>query len=106
MVGVGAPEFAHRLHRAGLHQAAARLAIRHYHDPAGIQRFGRFRHEPHAAERDYVAFALARLASQFEAVADHVGEFLNLGHLVVVRQQNRPALLLKLQDLPGYCGFS
>ena len=96
-----APEFADRLHRAALHQAATRLAIGHHHDALRIQDLGRFGHEPDAAERDHVALELARLARQFQAVADHVGQFLNLGFLVVVRQQNRPALLFQFQDFVG-----
>ena len=44
---------------------------------------------------------LARLARELEAVADHVGKFLNLRFLVMMRQQNRTALLLQFQNLIG-----
>ena len=87
-----APEFAHRLDRAAFHQAATGVAIGHHHDAVGIQHLGGLGHEPDAAERDHVALEIARLAGQLQAVADHVGQFLNLGFLVVVRQQNRAAL--------------
>jgi hypothetical protein len=93
------PELAHRLHRACLHQAATRLAIRHNDNAAWVQDFGRFRHEPNTAEGNYIAGKLARLSRQFQAVAYHVGQFLNLRLLVMVRQQNRPALVLQFQNL-------
>ena len=69
-----------------------------------IQHLGRLRHEPDAAEGDHVALELARLAGQFQAVAHHVGQFLNLRLLVVMRQQDGLALLLQLQNLVGNRG--
>ena len=47
----------------------------------------------HAAECDHVAIELLRLARQLEAVADDVGEFLDLAVLIVVRQDDGAALL-------------
>ncbi len=49
---------------------------------------------------------VSRLARQLQAVADGVGQFLNLGFLVVMRQHDRVALALQLEDLvsDGGCG--
>ncbi len=94
-------ELAHRFDRAALHQAATGLAVRH-HDGAGrVQHFGGFRHEPDAAKRDHIARELARLAGQFQAVADDVGQFLDFRFLIMMRQQNRTALLFQFQNLFG-----
>ena len=68
---------------------------------SGIQHLGGLGHEPDAAEGDHVALEIAGLAGQLQAVADHVGQFLNLGLLVVVRQQNGLPLLLQVQDFVG-----
>src|ERR1039457_2202627 len=54
---------------------------------------------PDPAERDHVAGEFPRLARQLQAVADHVGQFLYRRFLVMMRQQNRPALLLQFQNL-------
>ena len=87
-----AAELAHGFDGAGFHEAATGLAIGH-HDGAGrVQHLGGFRHEPDAAEGDHVAGELAGLAGEFEAVADHVGQFLNLGFLVMMRQEDGAAL--------------
>ena len=59
----------------------------------GIEHLGGFGHEPHAAECDHIAFEVARLARQFQAVAHGVGKLLDLRLLVVVRQQDRLAAL-------------
>ena len=58
----------------------------------GIQNLGRLGHEPDAAEGDDVAVEFLRLARQFQAVADGVGQFLDFGFLIMMRQDDRPAL--------------
>ena len=55
------------------------------------------------------ASVVGGLAAQFEAVADEVGEVLQLGLLVVMRQDHRVALLAQAVDLgaqvePGQVG--
>jgi hypothetical protein len=65
------------IHRAGVHQAATGIAIRHDHDSLRIQYFGGLRHEPDAAEGNHFAIELLRLAGEFQAVADDVGQLLN-----------------------------
>ena len=56
----------------------------------------RVRHE----EREIraIAFGLARFTGQFQTVADHVGKFLNLGILIVVREQNGAAVSLEIEN--------
>ena len=49
--------------------------------------------------RNVTACPLAGLSREFQAVANHIGQFLNLRFLVVMRQQNCPALLLQFQNL-------
>src|SRR5207237_6954678 len=98
MIRIAPPVVANRLDRTALHQAAASLFVGNDDNPRGIQNFGGFRHEPHAAERDDVAFGFARLAGEFEAVAHEVGEFLNLGFLVMVREQDSPALMFEVEN--------
>ena len=46
---------------------------------------------------------LAGLAGQFQAVADGIGEFLDLGLLVVMRQDNGAAFALELEDFFSQC---
>ena len=92
-------ELADGLHRATIDEAATGLAIGHYDDSSRVQHLGGFGHEPDAAEGDDIAREVAGLARQFQAVADHVSQFLNLRYLVMMGQQNRPALMLQFQDL-------
>ncbi len=88
------PELAYRFHRTALHQAAARVPIRYHHNAARVQYLRGLRHEPDAAKRNHIAFEVAGLARELQAIAHHVGKLLNIGLLVMVRQQNRTALLL------------
>ena len=52
----------------------------------------------HAAEDDAVGRRLLRLKRQTEAVADVIGDVLDLADLVVVRQDDRVALLREGAD--------
>ena len=56
-------------------------------------------HEVDAAERDHVGVGGRRLAREAERVAHEVGDVLNLGHLVVVSQDDRVAFLGQRADL-------
>ena len=60
---------------------------------SGRQDRGGLGHEVDAAEGDHVGVGVGRLARQAERVAHEVGHVLDLGHLVVVRQDHRVALL-------------
>ena len=53
------------------------------------------RHEPYSAESDDVTLESAGLAGQLQAVTDDVGEFLNLGFLVMVSQYHGAAFALE-----------
>ena len=86
------------LDRAAFNQTAAGVLIGHDDDARRIQDLRCLRHEPDAAERDDIAFGLARLAGQFQAVADHVGKFLNLGILIMMREQNGAAIALEIEN--------
>ena len=89
------------LHRTAIHQAAPGVLIRHHHDALRIQHLGRLRHEPDAAKRDHVAREIPGLASQFQAIADGIGQLLNLGVLVMMRQNDGLAAALQLGDFFG-----
>ena len=43
-------------------------------------------------------FRLASLAGQLKAVPHHIGQFLNLGILIVVREQNGPTLTFEVEN--------
>jgi hypothetical protein len=98
VVGILALEFAYRLDRATHDKTAAGVLVRHDYNPRRIQHFGRLRHEPNTAERNDIAFGFTGFACQLETVADHVRKFLDLGVLVVVRQQNGTAVALELEN--------
>ena len=65
----------------------------------GAEDRGRLGHEVHAAERDHRLVDLRRGLREAERVADVVGDVLDLGHLVVVRQDHGAALARQLADL-------
>jgi hypothetical protein len=46
------------------------VGVGHHHDPVRVENLGRLGHEPDAAEGDHVALEIARLAREFQAVAD------------------------------------
>jgi hypothetical protein len=79
-------------------ERAARLEIGHHDDPIGVQDLRSLGHEVDAAERDHVAVDLRGGLGERERVAHEVGEVLDLGLLVVVREQDRVALFLELED--------
>ena len=68
-----------------------------------IQRLRRLRHEPHAGERNDVAFEIAGPAREFQAIAHHIGKRLDLGLLVMVRQQNSAAFPFQVENFFGNC---
>src|ERR1041384_7295415 len=67
-------ELANGFNRATLHQAAARLAVGDHDDALRVEHLGSLGHEPYAAESDHITRELARFASQFQAIADDIGE--------------------------------
>ena len=70
-------------------ERAAGGEIRQQHGLLRRQNRRRLGHEVHAAEDDDVGVGLRRLAGQAERVADEIGDVLDLGPLVVVREDDR-----------------
>ena len=65
----------------------------------GTEHRGRLGHEVDAAELDHVGVGLRRLAGEAERVADEVGHVLELGQLVVVREDDGVPLGRERADL-------
>jgi hypothetical protein len=104
VVRVLAFEGAEHFDRAAVDEGAAGIAVRDDDGAGGIEGLGGFGHEPDAAEGDDFAVEFPGFAGEFEAVADDVGEFLDLGFLVVVGEDDRVALALQREDLVGDAG--
>ncbi len=73
-------------------QRAAGLEVGNQHALVRAQDRGRLGHEVDATEDDQLAVGGSRLLGEPERVADVVGDVLDLGELVVVREDHRPAL--------------
>ena len=73
-------------------QRAAGVQVRDQHGLVGRQDDRGLGHEMHAAKHDHLGVGLGRLARESERVAHIVGDVLHLGHLVVVGQDDGPAL--------------
>jgi hypothetical protein len=73
-------------------QRAAGVRIGQQHGLPGREDRRRLGHEVHAAERDHVLGGRSGLDRQAERVADVMGHVLDLGQLVVVREDHRAAL--------------
>ena len=65
----------------------------------GVEDLRRLGHEVDAREADDVGLRLRRRLRELERVADEVGDVLDLAVLVVVREEDRVALLLEALDL-------
>ena len=93
MIGMRLAERRELLGRAAVLQAAAGVHVGQHDDLVGRQDLGGLGHEADAAEGDHVGVGRRRLARQIEAVADEIGEVLDLGLLVIMREDDRVALL-------------
>jgi hypothetical protein len=82
-------------------QAAPGVFIRYHYDAMRAQNLGRLGHKPDAAECDHIAVEILRPARKLQAIAHRIGEFLNLGFLVVMRQDDGLAVALEFEDLFG-----
>jgi hypothetical protein len=81
-------------------ERATGLQVRDDHDLLRVHDLGRLGHEVHAAEQDHLrVLRVARAFRQFERIAEMVGDVLDVGVLVVVRQDHRLALALQPRDL-------
>jgi hypothetical protein len=99
VAGVVAEERGERVRGAAVGEGAARLQVRHHHRALRVQDLGGLGHEVDAAEDDDVAVHLLRRLGELQRVADHVGQVLDLGFLVIMGQDDRIPLLLQAEDL-------
>jgi hypothetical protein len=99
MVGMRRAERRELVGRAAVLEAAAGVHVGQDDDLFGRQDLRRLGHEAHAAEGDHLGVGRRRLARQIEAVADEIGEVLDLGLLVIMGEDDRVALLLEARDL-------
>ena len=77
---------------AGL-QGAAGLAVGQDHDLVRVENFSRLGHEMDAAEDDHLGIRLGGLLGQAERIAHKIRYVLDLGHLIVVGQDDGVELL-------------
>ena len=87
---VGRAAESSRLHPASM---SGRITI--FSRRQDLRRLG---HEAHPAEGDHLGVGRRRLARQIEAVADEIGEVLDRRLLVIMREDDRVALLLEARD--------
>ncbi len=80
-------------------EGAARGHIGDDNEPAGIQDLGRLGHEHHAGEDDHIGVGLCGGLSEGEAVADMIGQVLDLAVLIVVGEDHGPPLFAEAGDL-------
>ena len=84
--------------RAGIAERATGIQVGYDDCFRRVDDLGGLAHEMDTAKGDDIRLGLGRAVTQTERVADMVGQFLDLRDLVVVRQNDRVALLLEAQD--------
>ena len=99
MVRVRRAERRELVGRTAVLEAAAGVHVGQDHGLLGREDLCRLGHEAHAAEGDHIGIGRGRLARQIEAVADEIGEVLDLGFLVVMGEDDGVALALQPIDL-------
>ena len=104
VIGVGFAESAEFLRRAGVLEAAPRVHVGQDHGLLGREDLGGVGHELDPAKGDHVRVRRCRLAREFEAVAHEVGDVLDVGRLVIMREDHRVALLAQAVDLGQQIG--
>ena len=85
--------------RARILEAASGIEIGQHDDLLGRENLGGIGHELDPAESDHIGIGRRRLAAEFEAVPDEIGEVLDFGALIIMRQDHRIALLAQTVDL-------
>ncbi len=98
MVGVLGAKGGEGVGGAGIGQGAARLQIRQQNRFVRAEDLGGLRHEVDPAEDDHLGVSAGGLAGELERVADEIGHVLDLGTLVIVRQDHGLAGLAQLVD--------
>ncbi len=80
-------------------ERAAGTQIRNQHDLVGVQEFRGLGHEVDAGLHDDAGLGLGGLARELQRVADEIGDaIINLGRLVIMREDDGVARLLRLVD--------
>ena len=104
MIGVGFAEGPELARRAGVFKAAPGIHVGEDHCLLGAKDLGGVGHELDPAKRDHVGIGRRRLARQFKAVAHEVGDVLNVGRLIVMREDHRVLLLTEAVDFGEQVG--
>ncbi len=99
MIGMRLTECPELIRRAGILQAAAGVHVGQPHRLFRCQDLRRFCHETHAAKGDHVGIGSLGLARELEAVPDIVGNVLDFGLLIIVREDDCVVFLLEALDL-------
>ena len=99
MAGVLLQPFGILVNRAAVRQRAAGVQIGQQNQFARIKNLSRLRHEMNAAEDNLISVGGRRRLGQRQAVADMVGEVLNIGVLVIVRQNDGVPLGFQASNL-------
>src|SRR3546814_5825462 len=79
-------------------EAAPCVHVGQYHDLLGAEDLGGIGHELDPAEDDHVGVSLGRLARQVEAVPHEIGDVLDIGALVIMRQDHRVAFFTQRSE--------
>ena len=80
-------------------ERAPGFEVRDQHGLFRVQQLGGLGHEVDAGEHDHIRIGACRLAGQCQAVTDDIGDGMeNVGGLVVVREDDRIALLFELEN--------
>ena len=99
MIGVLRPESGELFGGATVLQAASGIHVGQDDDLLRAQDLGGLGHEAHPAKRDDVRIGRLRLATEIQAVADEVRNILDIGRLVIMREDDRVAFLAQPVDL-------
>ena len=87
--------------RTGVAERATGIQVGNDHGFAGIHNFGGLAHEMDAAEGDDIGLGFRGAVSQTERIAHMVSQLLDLGDLVVVREDDGVAFFFETLDFVG-----
>ena len=87
--------------RTGVAERATGIQVGNDHGFAGIHNFGGLAHEMDAAEGDDIGLGFRGAVSQAERIAHMVSQLLDLGDLVVVREDDGVAFFFETLDFVG-----
>ena len=100
VIGVRPDELLERRRRAAVGERTARGKVRQQHELVRVEDLGGLRHEVDAAEHDDVRVGARGRLRERQAVADDVGDVLDVGLLVEVGQDDGVQLAFEARD-PG-----